>query len=182
MGGSTSAGCLAAVPCSRSGRCGRRAATPGNSGCRRSTAAGAQSYLLPHPLPDGRLGLVRECQFEDALKDHFELVAVDPASGKVERLARLGLGNPASVTWQDDLRHGFISYYSDFCGSMAPVTRAGVQRWPGPTTVGGRTWALDQDFFEPADADCTPRGRAVLPLVTPNGGRLAYLASPESAG
>ena len=154
----------------------RQLRLPELAGCRRT------EYLRPHPLPDGRLGLARECQVEDALKDHFDLVAVDPASGRIERLARLGLGNPASVTWQDDLRRGFVSYFSDFCGSIAAVTRAGLQRSAGPTTLDGRSWQLDQDFFEPGDADCTPRGRATLPALTADGKRLAFLASPASAG
>jgi len=154
----------------------RQLRLPALRGCRRT------QYLLPHPLPDGRLGLARLCETQDALKDHFDLVAVDPAGGDVERLARLGLDNPSSVTWQDDLRHGFVSFFSDFCGSIAAVTRAGVQRSAGPTSLDGHTWQLDQDFFEPGDADCTPRGRADLPALTPDGKRLAFLASPASAG
>jgi Tol biopolymer transport system component len=145
-------------------------------GCRRT------EYLLPHSLPDGRLGLSRLCETQDVLKDHFDLVAVDPAGGKVEQLASVGLNNPSGVTWQADLRHGFVAYFSDFCGSVAAVTRAGLQRSAGPTTLDSHTWQLDQDFFEPADADCTPRGRADLPALTADGKQLAFLASPESAG
>jgi hypothetical protein len=156
----------------------RRLPLPPLRGCRRT------EYLLPHSLPDGRLGLSRLCETEDVLKDHFDLVAVDPASRRVEPLASVGRYNVVSASWQSGLQKGFVSYYSDFCGSMAPITRggAGVGRWPGPTTLVGRTWRLDQDFFEPGDADCTPWGRAILPLVTPDGRRLVFLASPESAG
>jgi Tol biopolymer transport system component len=156
----------------------RQLRLPPHGGCRRT------EYLSPHPLPDGRLGLSRRCETQDVLKHHFDLVAVDPASGRVEPLASVGRYNVASVSWQAGLQKGFVSFYSDFCGSMAPVTRggAGVQRWPGPTTLDGHTWRLDRDFFEPGDVDCTPRGRAILPLVTPDGGWLVFLASPASAG
>jgi hypothetical protein len=145
-------------------------------GCRRT------EYLLPHPLPDGRLGLSRLCETQDVLKDHFDLIAVDPASGRIERRDGLGLYNPSGVTWQADLRRGFVAYYSGICGSIAAVTGAGVQRSAGPTTLDGRAWRLDQDFFEPGDTDCTPRGRADLPALTGDGRRLLFVASPESVG
>jgi Tol biopolymer transport system component len=154
----------------------RQLRLPALDGCRRT------EYLLPHPLPDGRLGLSRLCETQDVLKDHFDLVAVDPASGTVERLASVGLYNPAGVTWQADLRHGFVAYYSSICGSVAAVTRAGVQRSAGPTTLDGHTWQLDQDFFEPGDTDCTPRGRANRPALSTDGKRLLFLASPASVG
>jgi hypothetical protein len=63
----------------------RQVRLPAVGGCRRT------EYLRSHPLPDGRLGLARECQVEDALKDHFDLVAVDVASDRIEPLAPLGL-------------------------------------------------------------------------------------------
>jgi Tol biopolymer transport system component len=62
------------------------------------------------------------------------------------------------------------------------VTREGVQRSAGPTTLDGHTWQLDQDFFEPGDADCTPRGRSSLLALTADGKRLLFAASPASAG
>jgi Tol biopolymer transport system component len=154
----------------------RQLQLPKVAGCRRTT------YRLPHSLPDGRLGLSRLCETEDALKDRFDLVAVDPASGAVEVLAPVGRDNPAGATWQRGLQRGFVAYFSDFCGSVAAVTRAGVQRSAGPTTLDGRSWRLDQDFFESGDADCTPRGRADLPALSADGKRLLFLASPESAG
>lgn len=80
----------------------RQLQLPALDGCRRTR------YLLPHQLPDGRLGLSRLCETQDVLKDHFDLVAVDAASGELEQLATVGL-DPPRRTWQADLRHGFVA-------------------------------------------------------------------------
>jgi hypothetical protein len=52
---------------------------------------------------------------------------------------------------------------------------------PDPVTLDGKTWRLDEDVFANA-TDCSDRGRAVLPVLSPDERQLYFLASPESVG
>jgi len=139
-------------------------------------------YLFPHALPDGRLGLARMCVQDDFAKTLIELMAYDPASGRLETLAPVKRFNPTGVTWRRDLQSGYLSSGSGICDGLAPVTRQGIGRFPGPVTLEGRTWRLEESLYQSGSEDCTPQGRAVAPMLTPDDRRLVFLASPESQG
>jgi len=161
------------------GGAGERLRLPDRPGCRRT------EYFRVQPMPDGQLGLTRYCttEYPEAADTPFatDTGVVDPRSVRFRPLAPLGDLNPVSVTWRRGLREGFVSYTTGSCAGMAPLTRQGPQRLPDPVTLDGRTWRLDEDVIGPG-IDCADRGRAVLPVLSPDERQLYFLASPESMG
>lgn len=162
-----------------SGGAGERLPLPDRPGCRLT------EYFRVQPMPGGQLGLTRYCftyypETAETPFAHFTGV-VDPRSVRFRPLAPLGGLNPVSVTWRRDLREGFVSRTTGSCAGIAPLTRQGPQRFPDPVTLDGRTWRLDEDVIGPG-TDCTDRGRAVLPVLSPDERQLYILASPESLG
>ena len=139
-------------------------------------------YLLPHRLPDGRLGLVRFCTKDYPHQDRLDLVAYQPHTGQIQQLLTLGNNNPSQVSWRRNMRTGYISVASGICDGFAPLTRQGPVRFPRPVTLDGHTWRLDDPLFQPADTDCTPQGRASQATLTPDERHLVFAASPESQG
>lgn len=157
----------------RPGQKASRLTLPGMEGCTRV------DYLLPHALPDGRLGLARFCQAEQS---RIDLVAADPTSGRLEVLAPLGDVNPTGVTWHRDLTTGFVTHGSGICDGFAPLTRQGPGSFGAPVTLDGHTWALDEDFRRSGADDCRADGRAFAATLTPDGQRLLFLAVPQAQG
>jgi dipeptidyl aminopeptidase/acylaminoacyl peptidase len=149
---------------------------PDKEGCLRT------EYLLPHPLPDGRLGLARDCEMEDPEQSHIDLIAYDSANRRLEVLAPLGKDNPNAVSWRKDLQTGYVSHGSGICDGVAPLSRQGAQRFPEPITLEGHTWRLEEVFFQAGNEDCKDQGRADIALLTPDERHLVFLASPKSQG
>jgi hypothetical protein len=146
---------------------------PELAGCLRT------EYLRVEPLPDGELGLTRFCSKDPPQRT--DTGAVEPRSMRFRQLAPLGETNPSAVTWRTGLRQGFMSHTIGDCAGIAALTRQGMQRLPGPVTLDGKTWRLDQDAIGPL-TDCTDRGRVDLPVLSPDGRILYFIASPESLG
>ncbi|MFL6129687.1 MAG: hypothetical protein ACJ73E_11550 [Mycobacteriales bacterium] len=144
----------------------------GQPGC------GKTDYLRPGVLPDGRLGLLRLCLDPP----NGDTGALDPRTSRYEPLAPLGPVNPSAVTWRKDLRSGYLSRTSGSCAGIAPLTPEGVRRWPAPVTIGGRSWELDGYVVARGTLDCARWGRADLPVLSPDGKWLYFVASPESMG
>ncbi|HEU4349310.1 MAG TPA: hypothetical protein VFR35_16160 [Actinoplanes sp.] len=139
---------------------------------------GKTDYQHPAVLPDGRLGLTRLCLDPPG----GDTGALDPATGRYGPLAPLGPVNPSAVTWRKDLRSGYLSRTSGSCAGIAPLTREGIRRWPEPVTIGGRSWELDGYVAARGTLDCARWGRADLPVLSPDGKWLYFVASPESMG
>jgi hypothetical protein len=158
------------------GQRGQQVTLPDLTGCNRT------EYLLPHRLPDGRLGLSRFCQADNSDQTHSDLVAYDPAKGVLEVLAPLGHNAPSGVSWRPDLQSGYVSHGSGICDGLAPLTRQGPGSFPNPTTIDGHTWRLDEVFRQSGADDCHDQGRAFNPLLTPDERRLVFFASPQAQG
>ena len=158
------------------GRPAQQLTLPAGEGCQRT------EYRLPHRLPDGRLGLAVSCETGDPTKDHIDLVAYHPASRRLEMLAPLGEYNPAAVSWRKDLASGYVSAGGGICDGFAPLTRHGITRFPGPVTLNGHTWRLDEVFFTPGSNDCRDLGRAGAAQLTPDERRLVFRAAPAAQG
>ncbi|GHJ45464.1 hypothetical protein Cs7R123_28060 [Catellatospora sp. TT07R-123] len=149
---------------------------PAEAGCEHT------DYRNLQALPDGRLGLGRWCGMEDPRKDHFDLIALDPSTGKVEELAVLG-GTPAgNVAWAPGLQTGYVAHSTAICAGIAGLSRDGAQRMPEPVTFDGHTWAVDFTWFRDAAAECTADGRADTPMLRKDGKSLVLFASPTSQG
>jgi len=81
-------------------------------------------------LPDRRIGFIEFClnnpNFAIPSNDNILLSAVDPASGRVERLMKEPIGfNGHQFTWNPQLTEGFASTLSDLCGSVVGLYRDG---------------------------------------------------------
>lgn len=80
------------------------------------------------------------------------------------------------------MQSGYVSHGSGICDGFAALTRQGPRRLPAATTIDGHTWRLDEELFQPGDADCRDQGRATSALLTPDERELVFLASRESRG
>jgi hypothetical protein len=141
-------------------------------------------YGSLHGLPDGRLGLLRQCSpplEQDDVEARRDLVAYDPVDGSVEELVRLPRGGFSTVTWLGDMSGGFVDHRGSTCPGLAPFDREGLARFDGPLTVDGRTWRLDESVHVTVGRDCSGDGKARTPWMLP-GGELLFVAAPGAQG
>jgi hypothetical protein len=123
-----------------------------------------------HPLPSGRLGLVLEC----LRPIRRELVAVDLATGRVQRLASsrwIGTG-----VWLESVDRGFVEYLDGPCAGVGEVDRTGAIR-PLALTVTLPTGAvpLASALPPPGGAGCpAPRAVTRQAVASPDGRRLGF--------
>jgi hypothetical protein len=138
-------------------------------------------------LPDRRIGFIEFClnnpNFAIPSNDNIFLSAVDPASGRVERLMNEPLGfNGHQFTWNPQLTQGFASTLSDLCGSVAGMNRVGLIYLPIPVEDAGFTWDLAEFFYDDGE-HCDDYGRADWPAWSPDGASVAFFTSvPQTEG
>jgi hypothetical protein len=147
---------------------------PQIAGCQRT------EDVAPHRLPDGRLGLARACLSD--IGDGFTLIAYQPTTGRVEELAAVGRDLPTSVSWRRNLDGGYLSAGSGICDGFAPITRHGVGEFPGPVSLDGHAWRLDEIFRQTGADSCKDQGRAGPAMLTPDNRQLIFAAAPEAQG
>jgi hypothetical protein len=130
-------------------------------------------------LPDGRLGAVAAC-FDDPDNDTYVSLAV--AAGGAVATPLAPLTSTDDVVWSADGRTGWTSRNSRGCAGIAAMGPAGVEPFGDYTPADLLPWKIDADFFAPRGGDnCTARGRAAFPALTPDGEALLFMASPASA-
>lgn len=149
-------------------------------------------------LDDGRLGLARTCANPDLhapVLDREEFVAVDLADQTVEVLAPLApverrtwdSGNlqqdfrTGTVDWQIEAEQGLVTVGAS-CATIAELTSDGVAPLDVDVGEGSQRWNLAETVENSPSLPCTDRGRAFIPVWSPNGERLLYFASPASVG
>jgi hypothetical protein len=133
-------------------------------------------------LGDRRIGFIEFClnnpNFVIPSNDNIFVSALDPATGRVDRLMSEPLGfNGHQVTWNPELTEGFASTLSDLCGSIAGLKHDGPFYPPIPLRDNGHSWDL-ADFFVDDGQHCDDYGRADWPAWSPDGARIAFFASP----
>jgi WD40-like Beta Propeller Repeat len=158
------------------GQAAERVELPQQAGCQRT------DYMLPHRLPDGRLGLARKCITDDPSGIGYTLIGYRPASGRIDDLARVGQNLPRAVSWRRTMDSGYLSTGSGICDGFGPITRHGVGAFPGPVNLDGHTWHLDEIFRETGADSCTDQGRAGWAMLTPDNRQLIFTAAPDAQG
>ena len=138
-------------------------------------------------LPDRRIGFIEFClnnpNFVIPSSDNISLSALDPASGRVDRMMSEPLGfNGHQFTWNPQLTEGFASTLSDLCGSIAGLKRDGPFYPPISVKDDDLSWDL-ADFFFDDGQHCDDYGRADWPAWSPDGDWIAFFASaPQTEG
>lgn len=132
-------------------------------------------------LPDGRLGYLRSCRepFD------FRVMALDVASGEHELLA--ALGDPVTddghmnvyhYSFRRDMRGGVIEVGSRICDGLALFDAKGLRPFEPAVRIGDATIDLASFFRRP----CPEVPNARLPRFSPDGERIAFVASPATVG
>jgi len=164
----------------------QRLALPDDPLCRHTT------YLYPRALPDGRLGLVKECGVYRLRADieHSYLVAYDTERGILSRLMATDLGG-SDATWSPHMDRGMLGMSSSICGGIAWITSMGIELTDTKVTDGGTTFLLDQQIRDDYEgsrpggtykSSCSRNGRAENPAWSPDGSRIAFLADASAIG
>lgn len=141
-------------------------------------------YQKATKLPDGRLGLVAGCEPSDVRhRASFNIVGYNIATQGVEPLLTDPIPyNPTQFSWNPGLTKAMFGHSSGICGSIAWLTRKGIERPDITLTDHGRGWHLGAFFDRARGEPCTREGRADLPAWSPNGHGIAFFASPQSIG
>lgn len=133
-----------------------------------------------HRLPDDRLGMARECAGEDPADTRWALVALDVDTGVVEVLVK-DVPPVANVAWHEDMSGGYLTTGGS-CSGIAPFDEDGVRPLPGPITIDGHTWRLDEAVIRRLEGyDCSDEGVVRRVAITP-GGAVVFFAAPEAQG
>ncbi|MGH2536807.1 MAG: TolB family protein [Candidatus Promineifilaceae bacterium] len=147
-------------------------------------------YLAPEVLPDGRLGLVKDCvslrpQEPPAIGGHERyLVAYDWQSQTVEQIVAgpLPTTQAAAFSWNPDMTRG-VQALAGLLGTLYWLTPAGYEPMEVTVGEGARSWSLAENLriLLSPDADVQLHKRDVgiadNPSWSPDGGTIAFFAS-----
>ena len=141
-------------------------------------------YHAPTTLPDGRLGFLKDCDsFQVNERSAFWLIGSEADGSDAMPLMDGPLGySLSSFTWNPQITEGLFSIGSGICSGIARMTRGGVEDFPITVGDGNHRFRVDADIRDPSDSDCWNEGQAGSPIWSPDGSRIAFLASPLAVG
>lgn len=152
---------------------------PSDSRCRRI------DFLHPEALPNGRLGYLRVCDFKGTQdRNELALMSYDMGTGAQRAMMAKPLGfNSGAYTWNPGMTKGLFSVSSGLCAGIGAMTRQSVVDLPLTVEAApGRFYLVQEDVFALGSADCSNEILADLPAWSPDGTRIAFLASPGAIG
>jgi len=113
----------------------------------------------------------------------LSLVQYDVRTGAQRPLVAQPLRvNPTAFTWNPTMTRGLFSVTSSICAGIGAMTRDRIVDLSLAIVVDGRSHRLDEDLRSPGSADCSNEIKADLPAWSPDGSRIAFLASPQAIG
>ena len=155
---------------------------PEDSNCR------LLAYVRPVALSDGRLGYDRECRRVGMISGNeleVELGSIDLRTGTSQQLAPVasgvGASGVASFDWDPRSNRGLISIGSGICQGIEWIDEHGLRPIDLVISDGDRRFNLADEFTRP-DTYCSQTGRTDNPALSWTDGRVAFFASPASAG
>jgi hypothetical protein len=100
-------------------------------------------------LPDGRLGLFKECKVDLGISAFRTIVAYDWNTGELEQLVpgRFPLFGPKFYTWNPDMTLGVQETGSGYPGTIYWIKRDGISPMDIQIEDRGLTWNL-KDYYE----------------------------------
>ncbi len=101
-------------------------------------------YFQPNALPNGRLGVIRECYFEQEGREYkLDLMAFDWQDNSLEIMTPdVGYGR---FSWHPDMTRGVQSIGS-LNGTIQWLTSEGTQPIDLSLTSGDKTWSLATNY------------------------------------
>ncbi|MBE7529102.1 MAG: PD40 domain-containing protein [Ardenticatenaceae bacterium] len=151
-----------------------------------------QNYLAPTSLPDGRLGLAKNCagRWPDkppGLDMAAYLMGYDFDTGITEQIVSEplpeGLGLSGTFSWNPDMSRGVVAGGSLF-GTLYWVTPTGSMPMTVTVGEGSDTWSLAENFrvMQNRENNAMHIGVAKTPAWSHDGNTIAFFASPEAVG
>ena len=128
---------------------------------------------------DDRVLATRHCGRSDPTVE-VSLLMLDESA----RTARPIMGlpfSPASLSAAPNFRRVLVSNSQGICSGFSLVTAEGIQELPAWVGAGSRRFRVDADVRR-GEPGCADVGLADLPAWSPDGNRVAFLASPDSIG
>jgi hypothetical protein len=152
---------------------------PDDPACRRT------SYQGFGALHDGRLAIVKICDLPAGATPSagYGAVAYDPNSGAVEQLFPVETKiHPSGLRFNPSDDRAVTAQGASICGTIAYLTRNGVEPISATITDGQRQWRLDDYFKRRTGDDCSSIGRSDGPDWSPDGRQIAFLGFPQAIG
>jgi len=157
----------------------RPVSLPDDPTCRRT------SYQDFGVLHDGRLAIVKICDLPAGATPSagYGAIAYDPNSGTVEQLFPVETKiHPTGLGFNPSDERAVTAQGASICGTIAYLTRNGVEPISATVTDGDRQWRLDDYAKRRTGDDCSSIGRSDGPDWSPDGRQIAFLGFPRAIG
>jgi hypothetical protein len=137
-------------------------------------------YRLPISLPDGRMGLIKDCVTDSAFTSANYLVAYDWKTGQLEQIVRNPLRDyDGCFSYNPDMTTGLQLVGDGLVGTLNWLTREG----PEPVNItlrdGNREWNLADSYEENGSLE---GGTISCPDWSPKGDKIAVFVSFDAMG
>ena len=125
-------------------------------------------------LPDGRLGLFKECKKDEALTATRAIYAYDWHSGKLQQLvvSQIPFWGPKDFTWNPEMTLGIQETTGSYRGTIYWIAPDGTSPMDIEIENRGLTWNL-KDYLEGKEKT----GLVVAPSWSLDGKRIAFFVS-----
>lgn len=154
------------------------------------THCSAYQYHINGILPDGRLGLVEECNIYDKpyqrpTEEMTYILAYDWHTGEVERLVAQSLPpiGGSWFSWNPDMTRG-VQEAGSLLSTLIWLTPERAEPMDILIEDGSRRWSLAENYrvILARESDAREIGRAGSPAWSPDGTQIAFFASPDAVG
>lgn len=139
-------------------------------------------YYPARLLPDGRMGVYKQCGQDYPRQDADYLLAYDWDSQKTQQIIPGPLTTTLSknYSWNPDMSRGVMDIYDGLAGTLYWISRQGTEPMELTLSDGKQSWSLAAAY--PDFPDYSKYGIAFSPAWSPDGKTIAFWASFDVIG